>query len=430
MKTVPVLGLVAMAAMWLGCSADSSLVQTTVQKPKLPLSASSRWIVDATGKRVKLRCINWAGHLEANVPEGLHRQSIEHTADWIAAQGFNCVRLTYSIDMATHPMLKVDDSFRNAAKATGADEKAMMQLYDAAVQRNPFLKGANGTVSVLDVFDKVQASLWQRGVMTILDNHVSRASWCCDLNDGNGWWRDAPIYMSENSRFFDTDEWHAGLGAMARWSRTRPGVVGMSLRNELRQSVTQFAFAADTWLDYMPPAAQLVHDANPDILVVVGAITGGNDLTPLRIRRMMDLGNWGSKRVWEAHSYSFTVNTPNLGICSLLKSQFGSLFGFVLEQGRRYTGPLFLSEFGVGMTGGPHDGLSDKDYKFLTCLVEYMSGNDADWSLWAVQGSYYVRGKTLDMNETWGALDYEWRDWRNPKFKAMLGKMVDVTQGP
>ncbi|XP_044718070.1 uncharacterized protein HRG_08712 [Hirsutella rhossiliensis] len=82
------------------------------------------------------------------------------------------------------------------------------------------------------------------------------------------------------------------------------------------------------------------------------------------------------------------------------------------------------------MTGGPHNGLSDKDWRYLTCLAEYMAGNDADWALWAVQGSYYVRDKTVDHNETWGALDYEWRDWRNPKFKAMLGTMVNVTQGP
>ncbi|GJN66722.1 cellulase family protein [Purpureocillium lilacinum] len=399
----------------------------TADKPKVPLSASSRWIVDAAGQRVKLRCINWAGHLEANIPEGLHRQTVEHVADWIAAQGFNCVRLTYSIDMARNPSVRVEDSFRAAAVASGADEATLMKLYAAASERNPFLT----TATVLDVFDHVQAALWDRGVMTVLDNHVSKASWCCDLGDGNGWWKDAKFYMKETSRYFDTTQWHEGLTAMATWSRSRPGVIGLSLRNELRASVLQIPFAPKTWLDYMPTAARLVHAAAPDALVITGGINGGTDLSPLRTVGVMDTDGWVSKRVWEAHAYSFTITTPSFGICSLLKTEYGGLFGFVLEQGKgALTGPLFLSEFGVGMTGGPHDGLSDDDYKYLTCLVEYMESNDADWALWAIQGSYYVRGGTVDFNETWGALDYSWQDWRNPAFKSMLGKMLDVTQGP
>ncbi|KAJ6444648.1 cellulase family protein [Purpureocillium lavendulum] len=414
--------------------ASGTVVAAAADKPKVPLSVSGRWIVDSTGQRVKLRCINWAGHLEANVPEGLHRQSVEGVAGWIAAQGYNCVRLTYSIDMARNPTLGVEASFRAAAAASGADEAAVMALYAAARERNPFL----GAATVLDVFDRVQAALWDRGVMTILDNHVSRASWCCDLGDGNGWWSDARFYMKETSRYFDTAQWHDGLAAMAAWSRARPGVVGLSLRNELRASVLQIPFAPRTWLAYMPAAARIVHAAAPDALVIVGGINGGTDLSPLRTVGPMDMstgsgggGSWAAKRVWEAHAYSFTITTPSFGICPLLKAEYGGLFGFVLEQDRgAVTGPLFLSEFGVGMTGGPHDGLSDDDYKYLTCLVEYMEDNDADWAHWAVQGSYYVRGGSVDYNETWGALDYDWQDWRNPKFKAMLGKMPDVTQGP
>ncbi|PHH72869.1 hypothetical protein CDD83_4860 [Cordyceps sp. RAO-2017] len=428
--TSRLVALVCYACASLCLAVERTPPQPTADRPRLPLSASSRWIVDAAGQRVKLRCINWAGHLEANIPEGLHKKSVEHIADWIASQGFNCVRLTYSIDMARHQGVKVEDSFRRAAKATGADETAMMRLYAEAVKKNSFLVGSNGNATVIDVFDRVQSALWDRGVMTILDNHVSRAGWCCDLTDGNGWWKDARFYMADNSRYFDTAEWRDGLATIATWSRSRPGIVGLSLRNELRASFSQIAFAAETWLSYMSPAARLVHDANPDALIIIGGINGGTDLSPLRTLAMMDLGPWAHKRVWEAHSYSFTVTTPNFGICSLLKAEYGGLYGFVLEQDKPYTGPLFLSEFGVGMTGGPRDGLSDKDARYLTCLVDYMSGNDADWSLWAIQGSYYVRDKVVDMNETWGALDHDWRDWRNPKFKAMLGKMVDMTQSP
>lgn len=128
--------------------------------------------------------------------------------------------------------------------------------------------------------------------------------------------------------------------------------------------------------------------------------------------------------------YSYTVTTPDLGSCDIEKAEYGGLFGFVLEQDHQSVGPLFLSEFGVGMQGGDHSGLNEDDYNYLTCLVGYMEANDADWAHWAVQGSYYIREGNVDVDETWGALDNSWSDWRNTEFKGMLGKMWDVTQGP
>src|SRR5690349_6441116 len=101
-----VLGLVGLAAPVLGQS--------------LPLHTSSRWILDANNIRVKFRCVNWAGHLEVNIPEGLNKQPIDSITTWIHQQGFNCVRLTYSIDHALNPNLLVSDSFSAAAAASGA----------------------------------------------------------------------------------------------------------------------------------------------------------------------------------------------------------------------------------------------------------------------------------------------------------------------
>src|SRR5690606_23346104 len=132
----------------------------------------------------------------------------------------------------------------------------------------------------------------------------SKAGWCCNLDDGNGWWKDAPIYTAANSRYFDTDQWIAGLQAMALWSRGRPGVVGLSLRNELRASWSQILFASSTWYGKMEAAARVVHEANPDALVVVGGLNGGADLSPLRTRSM-DVSAWSDKNVWEVHDYSF-----------------------------------------------------------------------------------------------------------------------------
>lgn len=146
-----------------------------VTAQQLPLHTQSRWIMDSTGTRVKLRCINWSGHGEANIPEGLNKQSIATIAGYIADNGFNCVRLTYSIDHALDPLVSVQDSFTNAAAAAGVDVSAMDAAYAGVLAQNPDV--ANGTRQ--DVFAAVIKGLWDRNVMTVLDNHVSKASWCC-----------------------------------------------------------------------------------------------------------------------------------------------------------------------------------------------------------------------------------------------------------
>ncbi|OAA58066.1 glycoside hydrolase family 5 protein [Niveomyces insectorum RCEF 264] len=430
--------------------------------PVLPLHTSSRWILDATDTRVKFRCVNWAGHLEVNLPEGLHKQSIATLADWVQAQGFNCVRLTYSIDHALHPDVSVADAFRNAAAAAGVPPANMTALYEAAVAHNPFL--GDPATTTRDVFGAVVDALWARGVMTLLDNHVSKASWCCNLTDGNGWWDTAFGYVAANAQYFNTTEWLQGLQAMAAWARGggggggsgdddnddsdhgHPGVVAFSLRNELRAFLLQDTNDGADWYALLAEAGALVHAAHPDALVVVGGVDSATNLARVRGGggdRMLNTTAWAGKHVWEWHAYSFTVTFPRFLPCGALQDVYGALVGFVLTQGQAYTAPLLLSEFGVDQTGGGGGGggggaggsanaggLSSVDSAYLACLAQYMQGNDAEWAVWALQGSYYVRNQQTDYDETWGLLDHAWAAPRNPQFAGLLGSMWNMTQGP
>jgi len=393
----------------------------------LPLSSTSRWIVDAKGDRVKFRCANWPGHLNANIPEGLSSQKLDIIVNWLADQGFNCVRLTYSIDMALAPNVSVSDSFLEGAKSAGINVTEFMNVYNTAVRLNPFL--ANSTR--LEVFGNVIDALWNKGVMTVLDNHVSKAVWCCNYTDGNGWWDTASgIYNAGNQRYFNTTNWLAGLKAMAIWAKDHKGVVAMSLRNEMRQ--LPLVNTVDDWYKYVEQAATLIHSNNADVLVVVGGVLGGMDLMQLK-RKSLNTTGWSGKNVWEFHAYEFSVlyKIFGYGHCSRVKDLWGMYAGFVLEQEKSWTGPLWLSEFGVAQTGGNYkDGLNENDYKFLMCLVDYMTSNDADWAVWGLQGSYYVRDGTILSNESFGILNFDWGTWRNPKFPGLLGAMWNVTQGP
>ncbi|KAI6090355.1 glycoside hydrolase family 5 protein [Hypoxylon rubiginosum] len=404
-----------------------AVLPAAVSAQKLPLSTSSRWILDADGQRVKLRCVNWAGHQEANLPEGLNKQSVDYIADLIAAQGFNCVRLTYSIDHALSPDVTVSDSFVAAAGAANVSVADMSGMYAQVAEKNPDLSGA----TTRGVFEAVIAALWKRNVMTILDNHVSKASWCCNLDDGNGWWDEGFGYTDLNSRYFKTQEWLSGLEAIATWSVSQPGVIGMGLRNEVRELLLQGINGRADWYNFMQQGAERVHAANPDLLVIMGGTQSATDLTHIRANKNIDWSAWQGKHVWEWHAYSFTVTfAVAKGNCDLLKQTYGLFDGFLLEQGQDYTAPLILSEFGFGMTGGPNEGLSDDDNSYFQCLREYVTGNDGEWALWAIQGSYYVREGAVGADEGWGLLDTNWAGLRNPNITDLLAPMFQVTQGP
>jgi endoglucanase len=90
--------------------------------------------------------------------------------DWMyrvsTSLGFNCVRLVYSLDMIyLNPIVS-----------------------RSAISSNPELFG----LKAMNIFKKVVDVLTSRGIMTILNNHISKAGWCCSTTDGEGlWWTNA-----------------------------------------------------------------------------------------------------------------------------------------------------------------------------------------------------------------------------------------------
>ena len=98
---------------------------------------------------MKLACVNWSGaHLTAYVVNGLDKQPLAFIADKIASLGFNCVRLTYSLDVIyKNPIIEED---RLAA--------------------NPELIGK----TAMEIFDLTVQALTDVNLMVILNNHVCK----------------------------------------------------------------------------------------------------------------------------------------------------------------------------------------------------------------------------------------------------------------
>ncbi|KAF2189384.1 glycoside hydrolase family 5 protein [Zopfia rhizophila CBS 207.26] len=381
------------------------------------LHTSSRWILNEQNQRVKLRCVNWAGHMEVNIPEGLQHQPVGTIANWIASNGFNCVRLTYSADLALNPNHKVSDSFTRAASPAGVSTSTMQDLYNSAVSKNSWLASS----TTLGSFAKVIDELGSRGIMVVLDNHISRAGWCCSSSDGNGWWDAASGYVALNSQYFKTQDWLNGLKAMAQFSASHSNIVGMALRNELRAVDSQDGNNHADWYNYVAQGCSAIYSTNKNLLIVIGGVNYATDMSYL-YSKPFDRSAYPNKIVYEFHNYEWTFSAPN---CDSHKSSMGSKTGYLLTQNQAYTGPLWLSEFGWAQNGP-----TDAENRYVSCLVSYMENNDADWAYWALMGSYYVRDATANFDETFGLLNRDWSDWRNGSFPRTLGNMMTVTQGP
>ena len=141
----------------------AALSSGRVQPSQLPLKTSGRWIVDQNGDKIRLVCINWAGHLEALMPEGLAARPVDELAQFIADMGFNCVRLTYSVET----VLRRDQP---ASLATG-------EVLTAATMQGLRHNNAWALAStVWEVFDRTIQALAKARLMVIMDNHVTQVS--------------------------------------------------------------------------------------------------------------------------------------------------------------------------------------------------------------------------------------------------------------
>jgi len=156
----------------------------------LPLSTNNRWIVDETGKRVKLHCVNWSSHMNAMVAEGLETIPLKDVIAQLKGLGFDCVRYTWATEMFTrYSNYKVGE---NLDKLNLTSSRLGIRFY------NPSLEN----ITVVEAFDFVIDEFGKQGMMVLADNHVSDPKWCCDNNDGNGFFGD---------QYFDPEEWLQGL---------------------------------------------------------------------------------------------------------------------------------------------------------------------------------------------------------------------------
>ncbi|KAI1333734.1 glycoside hydrolase superfamily [Xylariaceae sp. FL0016] len=393
--------------------ASATSIESRATWPNGPFGTSGRWMTDATGTKVTYAGVNWPGSLDAMIPEGLQYQSIENIVSKIKGLGMNAIRLTYAIEMIDQYYDNGESDItmqKTLTDALGQDDG--MDVYNQVVANNPSF----GTYTTrLQVFDAVAEECAKQHIYVHLDNHVSKAGWCCSPLDGNSWWGD------EN---FNVDNWTRGLSFMADHGKSWSNLMSMSLRNELRIPLTDTQLASSSynwedWYKYVQQGADAIHSANSDVLIFLSGLDSDKNLAPVVDGTALtpgsgtfnrdDFDGYGDKLVLELHSYDNILGTPSSNCSETEEGLFDDGF-LALNDSATNQFPVVMTEFGFAQ----NESLSEDPY--ATCLLSFLPEEKAGWMIWTLSGSYYIREGTKDYDDQWGLLTHDWSGWKAPGF--------------
>ncbi|GAB1312630.1 Putative beta--galactanase [Madurella fahalii] len=399
----------------------------TAAWPNGPFTTSGRWITDASGANITHVGVNWPGHGEVMIPEGLQHQAIPTIVSKIKSLGMNAIRLTYAIEMIDQIYDNGDrDVTIEVALTSALGHENGSKILERVIQNNPSF---SSTTTRLQVFDAVAAECARQEIYIALDNHVSKAGWCCNPLDGNSWWGDT---------YFSVTNWTRGLSFMAEHGKSWPALTSMSLRNEPRQPLTNFTLYSETynwqtWYHYTKLGASAINAANADLLILLpgmdsstqlGAIVRGEPLAPgtAPFNKTDFARDYTDKLVLEMHAYSILASDRPTDCASFAARLYSNGFE-ALADGAANRFPLLVTEFGFAQ-----DETTWRSDVYAVCIADYLPAQRVGWFLWVVAGSYYVREGRHDDDEPWGLLTHDWSGWRSPGFvEGGLTEMVDAT---
>ncbi len=346
-------------------------------QPTPPLHTSGHDILDAANHRVRLTSVNWYGFDQRDfVVGGLDHAPLATIIHEITALGVNSVRLPWANEtLEQNPLVP-----------------------DYAVKANPQFKGKHA----MEVMDAIVYALAQAHLMVILDNHMSRADWCCSETDDNGLWYNAA---------YPETKWLADWQIIVRRYKGEPSVIGADLRNELRSEAAWGG--ADPKLDWHAAAERggnAVLAANPLLLIMVESPDystnfAGFDKLPVKL-------STSGRLVYSPHAYN--IGNHPFASYDELKQVYDARAGFLLHTEPGV--PLWVGEFG---TCQALDCGSNSDW--FSLYIRYMQENDLAWSYWALNGTQSTgTGRKYDTVEGYGLLSTDYQHVAAPKLVDLL----------
>jgi endoglucanase len=378
----------------------------------LPLSTSGRFIVDAHGRRVRLAGVNWAGASEdMGVPVGLDQVNRGALAELIAAMGFNCVRLPFSLWMTeqSHPV-------PNQYLAANPDlyGKTPMEVYDACVRA---LTGA--------------------GLIVIPNCHLLDYGWCCSTGDENGLWFND---RWPASKF--TQVWQG----IARRYASNPLVAAIDIKNEPREATVGTKALSPTWgtggqtdiAAMYTTVGNLIHEITPGPLIICEGLNYATSLVgvashPIRLARP-------GKVVYSMHDYSWDHAEGQSQ--AAYAEQMNKAGGYILTE---KIAPLWIGELGDSTGSLANFGLAPPSQPgsappagWWTNLQAWLTQEDVDWCWWALNPTHgaSIIPPTGPVKYNWGdpepygLLTSNWVAAGSPPLMKMLLSLTLPHMGP
>jgi len=354
--------------------ATATLLAQTVQPP---LHTDGYSIVDAAGHPVRLTSVNWYGFDQKEyVVGGLDHAPLATIISRIQELGVNSVRLPWANETLEHNPV----------------------VPDYAVKANPQFRGKHA----MDVMDAVIDALAQAHIMVILDNHVSRADWCCSETDGNGLW-----YNAE----YPESKWLADWQTIVRRYKRQPWVVGADLRNELRSGAAWGG--PDPKLDWHAAAERggnAVLAANPKLLIMVESPKYSTDFTGFD--KLPVVLKVKQRVVYSPHAYN--IDEHPFANYDELKQAYDARAGFLMHSEPAI--PLWFGEFGTCQTLD-----CGVNSAWFVMYIRYLKENHLAWSYWPLNGTQSSgAGRKYDTVETYGLLSTDYQHFAAPKIIDLL----------
>jgi endoglucanase len=352
------------------------------QNARPPLHTEDYRIVDARNRPVRLAAVNWYGFDQKEfVAGGLGNQPLGAIVKKIKQLGMNSVRLPWANEtLEKNP-----------------------EVPDYAVKANPQFKGKRA----MEVMDAVIDALAKANLMVILDNHMSRADWCCTEKDGNGLWANAE---------YPEEKWLEDWRAIVLRYKDQPYVVGADLRNELRSGATWGG--SDPALDWHAAAERggnAVLAASPKLLIFVEGPQYSTDFRGAAEKPI--ILKIPGRLVYSPHAYA----SQNVKFQSYeeMKQALDARAGFLLKT--EPAAPIWVGEFGTCQTltnCGP-DGTPD--HQWFVWFVQYLREKNLSWCYWPLNGSQSSgESRKYDTLETYGLLSQNYGTIGAPKIVQLL----------
>jgi endoglucanase len=369
-----------------------------------PLSTSGRFIVDKNGRRVRLVGVNWYGASEdVGVPAGLDRVDRGTLAGLIAAQGFNSVRLPFSVWMTEQ----------------GAP------VPQQALAANPDLLGK----TPLEVYDACVKALTDKGLIVIPNCHLLDFGWCCNDDDANGLWF---------NDHWPAAKFTAAWQTIAKRYASNPLVAAMDIKNEPRSAKVGGHVLKPAWggggqtdiAAMYTSVGNMIHQFAPDSLIICEGLGYAQDLTgvanhPIRLAKP-------GKVVYSMHDYQWFHNGPNQTQAAYLADMIHK-GGYLVANN---IAPLWIGEFGRACADPPPGNAGPEPW--WSHLQAWLKQADLDWCWWALnpthnQASFPGGGQiahAFGTSEPFGLLSPDWSGVGFPGIVNTLKQIMAPHSGP